>query len=86
MSSGETWYLNEILLDPYFEATINFVSNSESFSNIAYVVTPDDGLQYDGTFVNNSGGWTNTAYRTITFATPPTGDLLTWLQANGVKQ
>lgn len=26
------------------------------------------------------------AYRTITFLEPPTGELLTWLQANGVKQ
>ena len=25
-------------------------------------------------------------YRTITFATAPTGELLTWLQANGTKQ
>ena len=31
--------------------------------------------------------WTNEAYRTITFSasTPPTGNLLTWLQANAVK-
>lgn len=33
-----------------------------------------------------AAGWTNEAYRTITFATAPTGDLLTWLQANGTKQ
>lgn len=32
-----------------------------------------------------SSGWTNEAYRTITFETAPTGDLLTWLQANGTK-
>lgn len=25
-------------------------------------------------------------YRTLTFASSPTGDLLTWLQANGTKQ
>lgn len=86
VSSGETWVLNEILFEPYFEATINFVSNSESFSKIAYVVTPADGLQYDDNYVNSSDVWTNTAYRIITFATPPTGDLLTWLQANGTKQ
>lgn len=30
--------------------------------------------------------WQNNAYRKLTFDTPPTGDLLTWLQANGVKQ
>ena len=30
--------------------------------------------------------WNNDAYRTITFDEPPTGDLLTWLQANAVQQ
>lgn len=33
-----------------------------------------------------NGGWANQAYRTITFDEPPTGDLLTWLQANAVQQ
>lgn len=31
-------------------------------------------------------GWTNSAYRTITLEQPVTGDLLTWLQRNAVKQ
>lgn len=30
--------------------------------------------------------WVNTAYRKLTFSTPPSGDLLTWLEANAVKQ
>ena len=34
----------------------------------------------------NNKGWVNSAYRTITFATPPTGDLLAWLKANAVPQ
>ena len=28
----------------------------------------------------------NEAYKTLVFDTPPTGDLLTWLQANATKQ
>ena len=32
------------------------------------------------------GSWTNSAYRTITLEQPATGDLLTWLQRNAVKQ
>lgn len=35
---------------------------------------------------SDSDGWANSAYRTITFATPPTGDLLTWLKANAIPQ
>lgn len=30
--------------------------------------------------------WVNTAYRKLTFSAPPSGDLLTWLEANAVKQ
>ena len=31
-------------------------------------------------------GWLDSAYRTVTFFEPPTGDLLTWLQSNAIKQ
>lgn len=31
-------------------------------------------------------GWKDDAYRTIILDKPATGDLLTWLQANAVKQ
>ena len=37
---------------------------------------------HDGWYVDTSG----TQYNVWTFTTPPTGDLLTWLQANGTKQ
>ena len=30
--------------------------------------------------------WYSEAYKTLVFDTPPTGDLLTWLQANATKQ
>ena len=35
---------------------------------------------------SSTRGWDKTAYRTLVFETAPTGDLLTWLQANGTKQ
>ncbi len=34
----------------------------------------------------NQTGWKDQAYRTITFDTEPTGDLLTWLEANATPQ
>lgn len=49
-------------------------------------------LLYDNTWVAHANNdhkpatWTNEAYRTITFDEEPTGDLLTWLQANAVQQ
>ena len=33
----------------------------------------------------NGGGWTNAAFKNWFFSTAPTGDLLTWLQANGKR-
>lgn len=97
-SSGETWVLNETLKDePYglyneYVTTIDFTSNGENFIKIG--VDNDHSTNPWIRYYTNStanlvysyGKWSNTAYRTITFAIPPTGDLLTWLQANGVKQ
>ena len=40
----------------------------------------------DGAPVYINNAWPDEAYRTITFSTSPTGDLLTWLQQIGTKQ
>lgn len=95
-SIGETWLLNESLIDTTsgtgFNASIGFTSNNDTFKSISLLLRAGrEGVQleYGSTTVYNSiigSVWTNEAYRKITFATPPTGDLLTWLQANGVKQ
>lgn len=93
----ETWIINQYpearWNDPW-EYSIKFSSNGQTFSKIANVVksfTPY--LYYDSNMVgvgDRRGGviytWYNEEYRTVTFLEPPTGDLLTWLQANAVKQ
>lgn len=88
-AAKETWVLNNIvLIAPTQHFTAKFVSNGQIFQTISRV---------GGNFCYNTiavgGGnipqitkWFNQAYRKITFDAPPTGDLLTWLQANGVKQ
>ena len=43
-------------------------------------------IYYDDITVWNRKGWEFESNKTITFLEPPTGDLLTWLQQNGVKQ
>lgn len=90
VSKGETWVLNETINLSTQTFTTNFVSNGQNFNSLKLTNTL---LEYDTTpvyakFVPEGGSnWVEgEAYRTITFATPPTGDLLTWLQANGVKQ
>lgn len=88
LKSEETWLLNT---NPEWEGfktyDINFISNSEAFIRISM----DFALRYiqpngDGVPVyNKNSGWGNTTYRTITFDEEPTGDLLTWLEANGTR-
>lgn len=87
-STGETWVLNETFDSGGREETFttSFVSNGTIYTSLSYGSMPRDHINYGETNVYFNGAWNDQAYRTITFATPPTGDLLTWLQANGTKQ
>ena len=79
---------------------INFISNNQSFKAIYFTLGADPYMSYL-TDVNTKSGITpysenfkwmgydetdHSAFRTITFETAPTGELLTWLQANAVPQ
>ena len=100
-SSSETWVLNLSGVFTSTFTGISFVSNGETFSSITKGGKgPMRFLQYDSTNVCGatpyagdvpgiaweSAMWVNTAYRKLTFSAPPSGDLLTWLEANAVKQ
>ena len=88
-ASGETWVLNGMPnVIPSFSYDVTFESNGTTYSKISASGSgPMAALYYDDTSVySGMNGWTSVAYQTITFATPPSGDLLTWLQANAVKQ
>lgn len=96
-ASGETWVLESICHNfPEGGFIVDFISNNESFNNMNLGSGfASRSLRYDETEVatTNFGFigydiiyWQDQAYRTITFLEPPTGDLLTWLQANGTKQ
>lgn len=79
---------------------INFISNNQSFKAIYFTLGADPYMKYLTDVGTKSGitpysenfkwmGYDETdhsAYRTITFETAPSGDLLTWLQANAVPQ
>lgn len=98
---SETWLINETpKIAPFSKntsITINFKTNNTNYEYIAFQKTnhPDymDGviISYSAPQIyaydpSGSPAWDNEAYRTIEFETAPTGDLLTWLQANGTKQ
>lgn len=94
--TGETWMLNSDLSSAanLGRTVIDFVSNGASFKSLSYNISGEPNSLYyfeaatgtTSTLAYVFGTWQNTAYRTITFSTPPTGNLLTWLQANGTKQ
>ena len=90
---AETWVLNESLQFTSSVATeINFTSNGTAFVYFRintpemYYCTSTSIFSGYVTVYNRQSGWVNQAYRTVVFDTAPTGDLLTWLQANGTKQ
>ena len=91
----ETWVIKSDAAGEFATTQIAFTSNGQKFTSIG--TNNDSGtfviLHYDNNEVAGYdpgfGGvyeFDNEAYRTITFDTPPTGDLLTWLQSNAVKQ
>lgn len=87
-ASGETWVINENPNASTLPNTsINFTSNEMSFSSISYYSSEEvpATIKYGNQDAWSMGVWINEAFRTITFETSPTGDLLTWLQANGTK-
>ena len=87
----ETWVLNERPAGRNATYTIDFTSNGTRYSKL--IISPFQAslLKYGDTLVygrlgSQGSGWINQAYRKLTFDTPPTGDLLKWLQSNGIKQ
>lgn len=77
------------------EIAINFTSNGKSYSMIKIEYgtggEPTPYLLFDSDIIyyvpsSNNIVWTDEAYRTITFETAPSGDLLAWLQANATPQ
>ena len=84
-TSGETWYFNENLRTGSATYTISFTSNSTRYSKLKTSPFTRESLKYDNTLVYGRKSWINQSYRKLTFDTPPTGALLTWLQANATK-
>ncbi len=86
---SETWVWNEtVTLDDIKTFNISFMSNNTTYTTIHADGLKTAQIEYDSTTVYDQfgSGWLNQAYRTVTFLESPTGDLLTFLQANATKQ
>lgn len=91
----ETWVIKSDATGEFATTQIAFTSNGQKFTSIG--ANDSSGfatiLYYDNNeiagYEPNSPAvydFNDDGYRKLTFDTPPTGDLLTWLQANAVKQ
>ena len=90
-AAKETWVLNERMSGHNVTYTIDFTSNGTRYSKLTISAFERSRLTYGDTLVygkrgSQVSGWINQAYRKLTFDTSPAGALLTWLQANGIKQ
>lgn len=91
---SETWIIKDNAAGEFATTQIAFTSNGQKFTSIGAVY---DGSAFSLQYGNNeiaifipgaSSGYEfyNEAYRKLTFDTPPTGALLTWLQTNATLQ
>ena len=81
---SKTWVINEtpdLTNDMYVH--INFTSRGVSYKQF---LIESSKLYYDNSPVCDDIGFVKEAFRTVVFETAPTGELLTWLQANAVPQ
>lgn len=80
--------LNEyyIVPDDALIFNVDFESNGNNYAKITVSGNRKTGLRYDDVTVTDLGYRIMNEYREIILANPATGDLLTWLQANGTKQ
>ena len=79
-----TWVINETPdLTNYMYVHINFTSRGISYKQF---LIESSKLYYDNSPVCDDIGFVKEAFRTVAFETAPTGELLTWLQANAVPQ
>ena len=98
-SSGgakETWVIKSDATGTFATTQISFTSNGQKFTSIGansdssfFVILYYDSNEiagYDPGAGPYEYGFDDEAYRKLTFDTPPTGDLLTWLQANATRQ
>lgn len=86
---GTKWKINFVLGDSnsYFDLHVRLDKQSVAHL-MCYAEVNLGGVigSREVDLYSDSDGWVRSKYRTITFATPPTGTLLSWLKANAVPQ
>ena len=91
-----TWVIKSDAAGTFATTQISFTSNGQKYTSIganhdagSFIILRYDNNEVAGYDIAGGGGvyeFNDQAYRKLTFDTPPTGALLTWLQSNAVKQ
>ena len=90
-----TWVIKSDAAGVFATTQIAFTSNGQKFTSIgaeysagSYIILRYDNNEIAGYDPGFGGAYEfdNEAYRTVVFETAPTGELLTWLQANAIPQ
>lgn len=76
-SSGEAKF---VALEVYTDGVVIWLKYYTTANRVIEVGSFEPGMGEDKFY------WPNSAYKKLTFDTPPTGALLTWLQSNATKQ
>lgn len=88
-AGGETWEITAYTFTTDLSKfTINFTSAGQEFTALSSSNGSSWIVYYTATSsvnVCDDATWRDDAYRTVTFATAPTGELLAWLQQNATR-
>lgn len=86
---GTRWEINFVLGDSNNYFNLHVRLDEQSVKHLMCYIK----INFGGTIgsrevdlYSDSDGWVKSAYRTITFDTPPTGTLLSWLKDNATPQ
>ena len=86
---GTTWTIDFVLgslTTSYYNLNVKLINDVLTLSGTYYVYKFDKPFSQDKKLYDDNRGWSQSDYRTITFATPPTGTLLSWLKDNATLQ
>lgn len=86
---GTTWTIDFVLgssTTSYYNLKVRLINDVLTLSGTYYIYKFDKPFSQDNKLYDDNRGWSDSGHRTITFATPPTDTLLSWLKANATPK
>ena len=86
---GTEWKINFTISSSttsYHQLEVVLIDNILTLRGTYYIDMAGQLFPNSKNLYKNDSGWIKDDYRTITFATPPTDTLLSWLKANATPQ